>query len=96
MIPKRAPKMPKRRRVAADRPERTIRIGHAIWRARLAAPGELPGAPPSGRERVCLEAPDGTRRWATLAEGEFERISNYRLRSVIMSLADEDTSASVA
>jgi len=85
--------MPRRRRVGADPAIRTIRVGHALWRARLATQDEAPEAPVDGHEYVWLEESDGRRHFVIVAKGEFERISNYRLRSMIMGLAIDSAKA---
>src|SRR5690348_6786698 len=87
------PRMPRRRRVGADPAIRTIRVGHALWRARLATQDEAPEAPVDGHEYVWLEESDGRRHFVIVAKGEFERISNYRLRSMIMGLAIDSAKA---
>src|SRR5690348_13172870 len=93
MVSKRAqPRMPRRRRVGADSSMRMIRVGRAPWRARLATPDEAPESLAKGREYVSLEDVNGRRHFVILMAGEFERISNYRLRSLIMGLARESVS----
>jgi hypothetical protein len=81
--------MPRRRRVGEDPSIRTIRVGRVLWRARLAQPDEEPDAPVDGHECVCLEGANGQRYFAIVGAGEFERLSNYRLRSLIMGPARE-------
>lgn len=67
-----------------------------MWQARLAAPHESPEPATGAREYVRLERSDGAHRWVILPAGEFERISNYRLRSVVMGVADEPERATMA
>lgn len=88
--------MPLRRRLGADTKLRTIRVGHAIWRARLTHPDEWPESALAGREYVRFEHPSGASHWVVMVAGEFPRISNYRLRSVILGLEDENPSAGAA
>lgn len=91
----RSPQLPLRRRLGADTTVRTIRIGRAIWRARLTRPDEWPESAVAGREYVRLEHPSGASHWVVMVSGEFQRISNYRLRSVILGL-EEDPRAGAA
>lgn len=96
MLRRTPPRMPKRRRPGPDPLTRTLRIGHVVWRARLSTVDELPEQPLIGREFVCLEREDGARHHVVMRAGEFERLSNYRLRSVILGLDDQGPDRSVA
>jgi hypothetical protein len=75
---------------------RTIRVGQATWRVRLTHPDEWPEAPVVGHEYVRLEHPDGSNHWVVMVAGEFQRVSNYRLRSMILGLVEENPSAGAA
>ena len=92
----RSPQLPLRRRLGADTTVRTIRIGHAIWRVRLTQPDEWPESAVEGREYVRLEHSNGSNHWVVMVAGEFQRVSNYRLRSMILGLEEEDPSAGAA
>jgi hypothetical protein len=90
----RHPTLPRRRRVA-DPSSRTIRIGRAVWQARLALPNEYREPPVRGREYVRLQHGEAC-RLVPLPTGEFERMSNYRLRSLIMGLDREEKADGIA
>lgn len=80
---------PRRRRLA-DPARRTIRVGPVLWRARLIAPDDASEPIAAGRALVRFESVDGAQHCVTMAAGELERISNYRLRSIIMGFAEHD------
>ena len=67
-----------------------------MWRASLTHPDEWPETAATGREYVRLEHPNGSSHWVVMAAGEFQRVSNYRLRSIILGLGQEDPSAGAA
>jgi hypothetical protein len=90
---RRRPQLPKRRRLI-DASARSIRVGHVVWRAHLASPNAAPEVPAGEGEYVCFEGPGGDRHFVILAPGEFERISNYRLRSLVMGLGGATSSTS--
>ena len=92
----RSPQLPLRRRLGTNPAVRTIRVGPAIWRVRLTRPEEWPEAAVSGYEYVRLENPSGSNHWVVMVAGEFQRVSNYRLRSIILGLEEDDDSAGAA
>lgn len=82
---RRPPQLPKRRRVA-NPATRIIRLGRARWHARVASAEDHLDPPVGGREYVRLDGPGGACHFVLLEAGEFERLSNYRLRSLLMGL----------